>query len=220
MFMNNPAQGIISDSMAEVLRVIDRMTPGRTGRVLARACEGVSVTQVNAILRRFEQIGVIRADAVPPAKQYFLNRQHVFCEPLLALANARQEVFSWLAVRLENLPGLLGATVFGSVARKTDEPESDFDLLLVFKGGPPETDGPDLADALFEIEKAFFNRYGNSLGIVQLPETEISLNLSGQSKFLKNVIREGRVILGEGLTQILERLRVESASPETSQSSR
>jgi predicted nucleotidyltransferase len=220
MFMNNPAKGIISDSMAEVLRAIDRMTPGRTGRVLARACEGVSVTQVNAILRRLEQIGVIRADAVPPAKQYFINREHVFCEPLLALANARQEAFSWLAGRLENLPGLLGATVFGSVARKTDEPNSDLDLLLVFRGDPNgAAEGQKLDDAIFEIERAFFDRYGNSLGIVRLSQHEISPNLSEQSKFVQNVIRDGRVIVGEGLTQISERLRLESAGPAVPQSS-
>jgi hypothetical protein len=34
MLLNNPTEGILSDSLAELLRVLNRMTPGRTGRVL------------------------------------------------------------------------------------------------------------------------------------------------------------------------------------------
>jgi predicted nucleotidyltransferase len=223
MLLNNPTEGILSDSLAELLRVLNRMTPGRTGRVLARSCDGVSVTQVNALLRRLERIGLVRSEPVPPAKQYFLNKQHALCAPLIAIAEARSEALAWLSQRAQNLPGLVSAIVFGSAARGEETHESDLDLLLVFDSDEIVSD-EDSVDAtlrkIFELESEFFERYGIPLGIIRFGPTALRANIPDRSPFTQNVVREGKVLVGEGLAQILERLSIETADGDSPQASK
>lgn len=220
MLLNNPTEGLLSDSLAELLRVLNRMTPGRTGRVLARSCDGVSVTQVNALLRRLERIGLVRSESVPPAKQYFLNKQHVLYAPLIAIAGARSEAFEWLSQKVKTLPGLVSAIVFGSVARGEETHESDLDLLLVFDSDEVVSQD-DSVDAtlskIFELDAEFFERYGMPLGIIRFGPTALRANIPELSPLAQNVVREGKVLFGEELAQILERLSIETADGDSPQ---
>lgn len=213
MYVNNPTYGILSDSMAEVLRALQRMTPGRTGRVIAASCEGVSVAQVNVILRRFEEIGLVTTHSVPPAKQYFLNREHVLCTPLLDLINAKAQLIDWLTDRLTKTDGIISAILFGSVARGEDTPGSDVDLLLVFSGDKA-LEGS--SGQLQLIEDEFLKRFGNALGITKLSKSDIVASFDQQPAFLTNVIHQGRLLLGQELEQILGRKVIEGRSGATS----
>ena len=222
MLLNNPTEGILSDSLAELLRVLNRMTPGRTGRVLARSCSGVSVTQVNALLRRLERIGLVRSEPVPPAKQYFLNKNHALYAPLIAIAEARSEALTWLGENAQKLPGLVSAILFGSVARREETHESDLDLLLVFDSEDvfSQDDSDDaVLNKVFELDAAFFERYGMPLGIIRFGPRALRANIPELSPLAQNIIREGKVLVGEGLAEILERLTVETASGDSPQAS-
>lgn len=223
MLLNNPSEGILSDSLAELMRVLNRMTPGRTGRVLARSCNGVSVTQVNSLLRRLERIGLVKTESVPPAKQYFLNKQHVLYAPLIAIAEARSEALTWLSESARKLPGLVSAIVFGSVARGEQTHESDLDLLLVFDSDEvfSQDDSDDaVLNKVFDLASAFFERYGIPLGIIRYGPTALRANIPELSPLAQNVIREGKVLVGEGLAEILERLTIETASGDSPQASK
>lgn len=223
MLLNNPTEGILPDSLAELLRVLNRMTPGRTGRVLARFCDGVSVTQVNSLLRRLERIGLVRSEPVPPAKQYFLNKQHVLYAPLIAIAEARSEALAWLSERAQKLPGLVSAIVFGSVARGEESHESDVDLLLVFDSDEVVSEEENLDATLskiFELDSEFFKRYGMPLGIIRFGPTALRANIPELSPLAQNVVREGKVLVGEGLAQILEGLSIETADGDSPQASK
>ena len=201
MFINNPSHGLLPGAIAEVLRVLSRMTPGRTGRTIAAACRGVSVSQANVALRRLEALGVVVSKPVPPSKQYFLNSNHVMLQPLLSLVNARDEMFSWLRTKFEQLPGLMSVTLFGSVARRSDAVSSDLDLLAVFED---ESEFELLSELITDLKADFLQRYGNNLGLTQLKMSELTNNIQGTSGFVSNVVREGESLWGWGLVNLLE----------------
>lgn len=194
VIISKPNDGLISESMTKVLLALDNMAPGRSGRTLAASCE-MSVAQVNNILRRLESIGIVFSESVPPAKRYFLNREHVLALPLLQLVRARSTVFNWLKERLMQLHGLDRAIVFGSVARGEDIAESDLDLLLVFKAEIGESG----EESLQRIAEDFFRLTGNELNPILRKMSDVTPKLISTSPLLQTIALEGQSIIGKGL---------------------
>lgn len=207
MIINKPHAGLLSDSMAAVLRTLAWSSRGRSGRELASECSGVSVAQVNNMIRRLEQLGIVRSESFPPAKRYFLNREHILTEPLLAIAAGKSEAIKLLEQLFSGFPGLDSVILFGSVARGDDTAESDVDVLLLF-----DYDTDDQIDhaALSELCYQYWNRTGNELNYIANIMSEVTPNLIASSGFLQNVVNEGQVIMGRGLSESHERFQNES----------
>jgi predicted nucleotidyltransferase len=166
---------------------------------------------------------LVKSESVPPAKQYFLNKNHVLYAPLMAIAEARSEALIWLGERAQKLPGLVSAIVFGSVARGEETHESDLDLLLVFDSDEvfSQDDSDDaVLNKVLDLDSAFFERYGIPLGIIRYGPTALRANIPELSPLAQNIIREGKVLVGEGLAAILERLTIEPASGDSPKASK
>lgn len=162
MCIDNPSHGFIPESMAEVLRVLDHMTPGRTGRSIAAACESVSISQANNVLRRLERIGMVQTISVPPSKQYSLNREHALCEPLLALANSRAELIEWLNSTVKEVQGLVGSALFLMEPPGSGKEPPVLELVMLVE---PKGAGA-IRTSMAELQMAFQIRYGSALQVV------------------------------------------------------
>lgn len=162
MFIDNPSHGLLPESIAEVLRVLDHMTPGRTGRSIAAACESVSVSQANNVLRRLERIGLVQTISVPPSKQYFLNREHALCGPLLAIANARAELIEWLNSTVKEIEGLIGSALF--LLEPLESGTESVVLELVVLVEPKGTESIEIS--MTQLQMAFQARFGSPLQVV------------------------------------------------------
>ncbi|MEK9536459.1 MAG: nucleotidyltransferase domain-containing protein [Aquiluna sp.] len=210
MIINRPHAGLLSDSMAAVLRTLALSNLGRSGRAIASECPGVSVAQVNNMIRRLEQLGIVRSESIPPAKRYFLNREHILVEPLLAIATGKEGAIKLVEQLFSGFPGLDSVILFGSVARGDDTAESDVDVLLLF-----DYDTEDQIDhaALSELCHQYWNRTGNELNYIANIVSEATPNLIASSGFLQNVLNEGQVIMGRGLSETHERFPNESPNP-------
>ena len=207
MIINRPHAGLLSDSMAAVLRTLAVSNLGRSGRAIASECPGVSVAQVNNMIRRLEQLGIVRSESVPPAKRYFLNREHILAEPLLTIAAGNLEAINLVEELFTGFSGLDSVILFGSVARGDDTAESDVDVLLLF-----DYDTDDQIDhaALAELCHQYWSRTGNELNYLARTLSDVTPNLVASSGFLQNVVNEGQVIIGRGLGESNERFQNES----------
>lgn len=194
MIIGKPNEGLISESLAKVLLALDTMAPGRSGRTLA-ASSDMSVAQVNNVLRRLESFGIVSSESVPPAKRYFLNREHVLTLPLLQVVRARSTVLNWLKDQLLQLDDLDRAIIFGSVARGEDNAESDLDLFLIFQA---ET-GEAVEKSLQRIAEEFFSLTGNELNLILRKMSDVTPKLISTSPLLQTIALEGRSIIGKGL---------------------
>lgn len=92
-----------------------------------------------------------------------LNRSHLAAAPVLALAGLRGELIRRLRERLSDWPDLLGAWLFGSVARGDADSESDIDLLIV----ADDLESPDLHARLAQLQTDLGSWTGNDLQLVE-----------------------------------------------------
>lgn len=199
--------------MAKVLNVMRQVTRPRSGRAIAHSCQGVSVSQVNIALRKLEAIGVVVSDPAPPSKLYQINHDHVLTGSLMKLLGAKSDLMSWLSAQLVELPGLISATVFGSVARGEDGEESDLDLLLVFSD---DTDLGLRVGRELDLQSDFLLKSGTSLGIISKSLSEVLASLEEESAFMQNVLSEGNLLFGEGLASLTKRKRFETPGSKVS----
>jgi predicted nucleotidyltransferase len=101
-----------------------------TRRQLAAAA-GVSSSNASGVIEELIQTGLVSEAVAGRASMVELNRSHLAAAPLLALAGLRGELIRRLREGLSQWPDLVGAWLFGSVARGDAGQDSDIDLLIV-----------------------------------------------------------------------------------------
>jgi predicted nucleotidyltransferase len=92
---------------------------------------GASAASLHRELRRLEDAGLIERDAVGRTKRYRAAQGSPLHEPLRELVTRSLGVEATLRSRLQSLPGVEAAAIFGSWAAGRVGPDSDIDLLVV-----------------------------------------------------------------------------------------
>ncbi|MFM7686043.1 MAG: nucleotidyltransferase domain-containing protein [Actinomycetota bacterium] len=92
-----------------------------------------------------------------------LNRGHLASGPIIALAGLRGELIRRLRERLAAWPDLLGACLFGSVARGESQRDSDVDLLIVAE----DLESQDLHERMAQLQTDVRVWTGNDLQVVE-----------------------------------------------------
>lgn len=92
---------------------------------------GASAASLNRELRRLEDAGIVEHERVGRSKLYRAARASPLHAPLRELVARTLGVEPLLRSRLDELPGVRAAALFGSWAAGRAAPESDIDLLVV-----------------------------------------------------------------------------------------
>jgi predicted nucleotidyltransferase len=148
-------------------------------------------------LRRAARRGLLRAErregrevVLPPSERSYVRTHWAFLSELLEVLRKR--------------PNVRLATLFGSVARGSEQPGSDLDLLVRF--------GRDHQDARADLVDAVQQASGRRVQLVSLEQAEQAPLL------LADVLRDGRVLVDRDLLwrqlrqrerQIVSRARAE-----------
>jgi predicted nucleotidyltransferase len=136
-----------------------------TGRELAREA-GVSHPQVLQALRLFEAEGLVRQRRFGRSGVWSIDPGHFLAERLRGLAtlegDARRELTSEIELALRGA-GAKEAYLFGSVARGSEEPSSDIDVLAVFGS---ERKAATFRRAASTLADRFQRRFGNELQVL------------------------------------------------------
>lgn len=194
MILSNPSAGLLSPTMAALLRVLFEAKSAESGRSLARIA-GVSSAQTNSLLRRLVSLGLVKQCSKPPSLLFELNRSNWLVQRLQPIFELEGERNSWLAERLMNLSiSPIAAVVFGSVARGEDDEKSDLDLFLLWPdcNAASELLWKDLAD----IRQDFIELFGNELSLMHAKMSELSESIGARSRFARQLIEEGEPIFG------------------------
>src|SRR5450759_18699 len=116
-----------------LVRILCDSDEPQTGMRLAKAA-GYSHTQTYKALDELEELGLVTSWASGAAYLYSVNRESYLVREVLTPAlRAEREIIRALAQRFYDRFGedLLSVVVYGSVARKEDQADSDIDLILV-----------------------------------------------------------------------------------------
>lgn len=203
MILSEPTAGLLSPTLARLLRVLLSGTTPKSGRELARKA-GVSSAQGNALLRRLTDLGIALETEQPPAKLYEINQSHILVPQLRAILQGLDSVFEELKEQLVELPTVpIIAVLFGSVMRKEDHEASDLDLYLVFDDSVPLDKG-QLLESTANLSEDFFTRTGNSLNIMVQKMSDLRSNFEARSRFIENLLLDGRAIKGRDVLNQLK----------------
>jgi len=195
-FTQYPMQEIFSaPSYIAILRVLNQITQGISGRELARRA-AINDRTCRLALGRLEQLGLVENLGIGKIKLFRLNRKNYFAEKVLPSLFVGE--VSFLGSLIEKLQEALKgnckwACVYGSVAKKMDVETSDLDVLVVVKG---EKEMKIMQDKMTELISSIISGFGLSLSPVILTDFQWCKGKQFQ-ELKKNVIQDQIPLVGE-----------------------
>ena len=200
MNLSEPLEGFTSEVTAATLRVLARSDAGFSGRQVHLLAGIGSTTSVHRALGQLVRLGLVDAEARPPAIIYRPNRRHVLWGLVESALDARAHVFGALdQFCSEELPEELGLTVvvYGSVARRDSTLDSDLDLFVVY----PDGIDPDAqAEFSYQLAQHAERLTGNQTQIFAVTRGELLARQQEHDPLISNVIADGILVHGQPLS--------------------
>jgi len=202
-FLSSPLNWVFSaPSNIAVIRALKDSREGMSGRAAARAA-GFTHQACRRALGDLESAGIIVRQGAGHTQLVRLNFENILVkETLLPMFRAEKSFLesARLLIRKEFGRHARTATLFGSAARKEDEPGSDVDLLLVIDAQDKEL----LEERAREFGKRFIAEYGIRFSPMVLTTREARAKNSKSAPLLKNILEHGIDLLTEHLEDILK----------------
>jgi predicted nucleotidyltransferase len=176
-----------------IIRTLHESGRPMTGMKLAQAA-GYSHTQTYKALDELEMLGVITKDYAGASHIYSINpRSYVVNEMLAPALIAEKEILHALASRFYDRVGkdLISITLYGSVARRRDDPGSDIDLILIVRD---TADLESLEDLVAEVSLDAALEFGGPVSAFAVSESEYLRRLSEATAMWADVKSEGQTI--------------------------
>jgi uncharacterized protein len=160
-----------------------------TGRSLAREL-GMNQATCNNALNSLHRAGIVTRKHAGRSTIYEIARDTAVCEELLKPLFQKETLLPKEAVRML-VSGLevrsIRAFLFGSVARGSDTPESDTDVLLVIND---EADKEQVLDRLSENTPEAYRRFHTGFNVVLLTERELATKRKRKDSFVMAAMAE------------------------------
>lgn len=197
-----PVEAVIPGVQGRVLAVLAETTAELNLRTIARL-SGVSPAQTSRVLPGLVALGLVERREAPPSSLFRLVPEHVASGPLVALARGRDGMIGEMSRVAAALPvEPMSVIVFGSFARGEADAESDIDTVLVRAVGFDEFD--DAWSASVEQWRSQIRRVGgNPVEVLEVGADEIGARLSSRQPVWRDIRREGIVIHGRGIDELV-----------------
>lgn len=191
MRFHAPLDDILGNrTQVKLLRILSRTRSPHTGRELARLI-GQSHNAVRYALEELERNGLVIKQQAGRSNLYSLDEDNIIIREILFPAfKLEQELITRVAGIFSRQLGkdLALIVLFGSIARGEEDPDSDMDLVLVFKDGiNPEDREDEVAEASLLIAKTF----GNQVSAISLRHAEWERKKRARSGLWREIMEEG-----------------------------
>lgn len=148
-----------NSSHVRVLRVLFSFPPAPVGaREVARRA-GISHPTASAVLDALVDTGLVTLSGSGRDTRFVLNEGSALAEQLRPLfgweATALDQLIEFLQPRLQAMPGVTDAFIFGSVARAAETSRSDLDLAVVCDAASERRVEEDIFDVAAAVRRRF-----------------------------------------------------------------
>jgi predicted nucleotidyltransferase len=200
----HPVEAVIPGAQGRVLAVLLNAGGELNLRTIARLAD-VSLAQTSRVVPRLVSLGLVERREVPPSSLFRLVPEHVAARALLELADARRQVLAAMSVAAEEIePAPVSLIVFGSFARGDDELGSDIDVVIV---RPPAAErDEDWVEHVERWRTTVGRIAGRHVELLHVAADEAPARLASHSALWRDVRRDGRVVFGEGLSELAGRI--------------
>ncbi len=188
-------------SHLSMLRALFETPHGASGRELGRLA-GISHEASSNALTRLEAMGLVRRVGRGRTFLYTLNTEHALLIRLLRpLLKGERAIFREILKSVEKAvaPHCLSVTIFGSVARGSEGPDSDFDLLVVLRHGQRR----DLISrVLSDLAATLSKTWGIRLNPITFSTTQVRRHLAEGNPLFVAAVRDGIPLVGQPLGEV------------------
>ena len=200
--LRRPMDAVLAaPSHLALLRVLSESSHGASGRELARLA-GLSHQASSNALARLEAMGMVRRVGRGRTFLYTLNTDHaLFTRLLQPLLEGERRVFREILKSVEKTvtPHCDSATIFGSVARGSEGPASDFDLLVVLR----ENQRRDrISRVLSDLASTLSRTWGIRLNPIIFTVTQVRRHLKQGNPLFIAAVRDGIPLAGRPLHEV------------------
>jgi len=192
MDLGAPVLDVAPAVRGALLQALARLEQPVTRRQLAAAA-GVAPGNASAVIEELVRAGLVSETAAGRASMVALNRNHLAAGPVLALAGLRGELIRRLRERLSAWPDLVGAWLFGSVARGDADSDSDVDLLIV----ADDLESRDLHERLAQLHADVRSWTGNDLQLVEHSTASWRKLVRAKNPLVQQIGRDGIAMTGD-----------------------
>lgn len=185
-----------------VLSVLAGTTRPLTGREVARLMGRNSHSGVLDVLNRLSEHGLVDRQEAGRALLYTLNRDHLAAPAVSILAGIRGELLDRLRERIggwELQP--LHASLFGSVARRDGDVDSDIDLFIVRPIRLSDEDSR-WRGQINDLAGSVQRWTGNRAGIAEVAEAEINRLSQGETPIVNELRSDAIVLTGPDIVAL------------------
>ncbi len=197
-----PLEAVIPGAQGRILAVMLRTSGELNLRTVARLA-GVSIAQASRVLPGLVDLGMIERREVPPSSLFRLVPEHVATQVLLDLSNVRGRTLVEMgraAGKIRPVP--VSVVAYGSFARGDGDFGSDIDVIIIRSAGVDEDDEQWLRTT--DRWRATVGRMsGNVVEVLEADAADIETKLAGKSSLWRDVRRDGIVVFGSTIDELL-----------------
>lgn len=195
MDVSNPLRTVTPGVDADVLAVLDRTFAPLSGLRVAELA-GRGETQVRTVLRRLEQHGLVNSARYGNSVMYLLNRDHLLADAVHLLASTGDRLESCVAATVGRWATPSdGVAIFGSVARRDGDANSDVDLLIV-RPDAVEADEPAWSQQRHDLVGWVGRWTGNRAQVIEVSRSEL-LDAASTDAPLVGSLRDDAVVVSD-----------------------
>jgi predicted nucleotidyltransferase len=177
-----------------VMRALQDTTVGFTGNQVAREAHMHPRSAFKA-LGALEVLGLVHRRRGGRDHLFTLNRDHVLlAEGVIPVLEMESQMLERLRAVLRQLLSrkLVACIIFGSVARREENPESDVDLCCIVRNERERTRVQDVLDA---HGAQLFLMFGAKIAPTYFTEAEF--RGKGRSPLVKEILADGTIVAGK-----------------------
>lgn len=197
-----PLQAVIPGAQGRILAVLAQTTAELNLRTVARLA-GVSAAQASRVLPTLVELGLVERQEVPPSSLFGLNRENVAAQWVIELSRSHQLALDQIGAAVSHLvPSPTSVIIFGSFARREADKYSDIDVVVV-RPGTVEEDDVGWGEGVEQFRRRVRSITGNPAEIIEICEADASGKLAGSQSLWADVAREGIVIHGRSVADLV-----------------
>jgi predicted nucleotidyltransferase len=195
MRYHQPLDDILGNRVqVKILRILVRSRASYTGRELARMI-GYSQNQTSLALKELERHGLVVWQSAGRSHLYSIDSDNIVVNELLENAfRLEDDLLARVAdvYKKELGKDLVSVILFGSIAKKEERPNSDIDLVLVFRDG---TNLKAVEDHVAEASARVASEFGNQANPISVNNSEYEKKKRSRSGLWQDVAQIGMNIL-------------------------
>ena len=198
----DPVGAVVPGAQGRVLAVLAETSAELNLRTVARLAN-VSPAQASRVLPGLVELGLVKRREAPPSSLFRLDAENEAARTVVRLARLRDNVLERISAAAGDLQRPPASVIaFGSFARREADRHSDIDVVIV---------RPDDVDAGDDTWTAGLDRWcataraisGNHVEVIEAGAAEAAAKLSEGGPLWEEVARDGVVLFGATLDELL-----------------